>query len=184
MMLTHIIDPSTNRMGLYFTKSWQKKSEIISYGHDIEASWLLIEAAEVLGDEELIAKCKIVSVQMSTAASTGLASDGALNYELDTATGRLNDRKNWWPQCEAMVGFFNAHQLSRKVHFLEKSENVWTFIKKYLIDQQYGEWYGEVDAQHNITASDKVTFWKCPYHNGRACMEIWRRLGWEMDNRQ
>ena len=76
-----------------------------------------------------------------------------------------------------MVGFFNAYQLTGKVHFLEKSENTWAFIKKYLIDRDKGEWYGGVNADHTISSKDKVTFWKCPYHNGRACMEIWNRLG-------
>src|SRR5882672_8523528 len=164
-------------MGLFFTKDWKRQSAIISYGHDIEASWLLCEAAETLGDEALVSKCKEVAVQMANATSSGLAADGALNYELEPSTNHLNDSKQWWPQAEAMVGFFNAYQLTSKVQFLEKSEKVWEFIKKYLIDQQNGEWWGGVDANHHIIARDKITFWKCPYHNGRACMEIWKRLG-------
>ncbi|HLG38905.1 MAG TPA: AGE family epimerase/isomerase, partial [Chitinophagaceae bacterium] len=151
--------------------------DIISYGHDIEASWLLCEAAEMLGDDELTNRCKTIAIKMATAAADGLAEDGAINYERNTTSNHLNDSKQWWPQAEAMVGFFNAYQLRGKVHFLEKSEKAWEFIKKYLIDRTYGEWCGAVDANHKVTSCDKVTFWKCPYHNSRACMEIWRRLG-------
>lgn len=177
LMLHHIIDPSTNSMTLFFTRDWQRQSSIISYGHDIEGSWLLCEAAEVLGDKTLINKCKDMAMQMAKAATLGLAKDGSLNYELDTTDNKLNESKQWWPQAEAMVGFFNAWQLTRKVNYLEKSENAWTFIKNHLIDKEYGEWCGGIDANYKILSCDKVTFWKCPYHNGRACMEIYSRFG-------
>jgi mannobiose 2-epimerase len=177
IMLSHIIDPKINSMTLFFTKDWERKTAIISYGHDIEASWLLYEAAEVLGDKSLLKKCKTMSMEMAKVAKNGLAKDGSLNYELDTVTNHLNDNKQWWPQTEAMVGFFNAYQLTGKVNYLEKSEKAWEFIKKHLIDNEYGEWCGDVSADYKIRSCDKITFWKCPYHNGRACMEIWKRLG-------
>jgi cellobiose epimerase len=177
VMLNHIINPATNSMTLFFTRDWERKSAIISYGHDIEASWLLYEAAEVLGDKAIIDKCKAISMEMAKAAKNGLAEDGSLNYELDITTNHLNDSKQWWPQTEAMVGFFNAYQLTGKVNYLEKSEKVWEFIKKHLIDYEYGEWCGSISADYKILSCDKITFWKCPYHNGRACMEIWKRLG-------
>jgi mannobiose 2-epimerase len=164
-------------MNLFFTKDWQLKSDITSYGHDIESSWLLCEAAEVLGDAKLINTCRDMSFKMATAAVDGLAEDGGLNYELDRITNHLNTDKQWWPQAEAMVGLLNAYQLRNKVHFLEKSQKAWEFIKKYLIDPANGEWCGAVNANHAIISCDKVTFWKCPYHNARACMEVWQRLG-------
>jgi len=176
MMLKHIIDAKTYRMTLFFTNEWKHTTETISYGHDIEASWLLWEAAEVLGDEELIKRCRHTSIEMAKAAVDGLAADGAINYEFEPGTKHLKDNKDWWPQAEAMVGFFNAYQLTGKVHFLEKSEKVWEFIKKYLIDYKNGEWFGAVDANHKVTASDKMNFWKGPYHSGRSCMEIWQRM--------
>ena len=148
VMLKHIINPATTSMTLFFTKDWERKSAIISYGHDIEASWLLYEAAEVLGDKAIIAKCKAMSMEMAKVAKNGLAKDGSLNYELDTATNHLNDSKQWWPQTEAMVGFFNAYQLTRKVNYLEKSEQVWEFIKNHLIDKEYGEWCGGISADY------------------------------------
>ncbi|MES1213879.1 MAG: AGE family epimerase/isomerase [Bacteroidota bacterium] len=177
IMLSHIVNPHTYRMTLFFKETWQPTSTVISYGHDIEASWLLWEAAEVLGDAALKTKCKNVSMQMAKAASEGLADNGALNYEYDPVTKHRDDSKQWWPEAEAMIGFYNAYQLTGKVNFLEKSQKVWEFIKKHLIDYTNGEWFGAVDANDKVTADDKINFWKGPYHNSRACMELWRRLG-------
>lgn len=177
MMLQYIIDPKTDRMTLFFTEDWKPTTSTISYGHDIETSWLLYEAAEVLEDEKIIATCKKMSISMAKVASDGLAADGGLNYEFEPEKNHLNTSKQWWPLAEAMVGFLNAYQLTGKVHFLEKSQKTWAFIKNHLIDHKNGEWFGAVDANYKITADDKMNFWKGPYHNGRACMEVWRRLG-------
>ncbi|WP_336517856.1 AGE family epimerase/isomerase [Pollutibacter soli] len=176
MMLDRIINPATNRMWMFFKDDWTPTTDTISYGHDIEASWLLFEAAEVLGDEKLIARCKEMSLKMAAAAVDGLANDGAINYEYEPSTKHLLTRKDWWPQAEAMVGFYNAYQLSGKVHYREKAEKVWMFIKKHLIDYEKGEWYGSVSADYKTKSKDKVTLWKCPYHNGRACLEMYKRL--------
>ncbi|MGC4038105.1 MAG: AGE family epimerase/isomerase [Chitinophagaceae bacterium] len=177
LMLDHIIDPLTNRMTLFFKEDWTHTSDTISYGHDIEASWLLWEAAEVLGDIKIKARCKDASLKMAKAAIDGLAANGAISYEYDPSTKHLDESKQWWPEAEAMVGFYNAYQLSGKVHFLEKSEKVWSFIKDHLIDHKNGEWFSGVDANNKVIADDKINFWKGPYHNSRACMEIWKRLG-------
>ena len=177
LMLHHIVDPHTYRMTLFFKEDWTHTSETISYGHDIEASWLLWEAAEALGDSKIKMKCKDVSIQMAKAATDGLAADGALNYEYEPSTKHLNDSKQWWPEAEAMVGFYNAYQLSHKVTYLGKSEKIWDFIKKHLIDRVNSEWFGGVDANGKVISDDKINFWKGPYHSSRACMEMWRRLG-------
>jgi mannobiose 2-epimerase len=177
MMLDHIIDPATYRMRLFFKEDWTPTTPVISYGHDIEASWLLYEAAEFLGDKKLLARSKEVSLQMAKAAIDGLAPDGAINYEYDPVTKHLQDRKDWWPQAEAMVGFYNAYQLSGKVGYLEKAEKVWAFIKDHLIDYKNGEWFGGVTADYKVAGTDKANIWKGPYHNGRACMEMYKRAG-------
>ncbi len=173
MFTEHII--ANNRMRLFFDEEWNVKSNEISYGHDIEASWLLWETAEVLDDKPLSLKIKELSLNMAKAAADGLAADGGLNYELNVATNHLNTNKDWWVQAEAMVGFYNAFQLSGKVHFLEKATNSWEFIKKYLIDKEHGEWFWGVKEDHSVYSKDKISFWKGPYHNARACLEIWRR---------
>jgi mannobiose 2-epimerase len=176
MMLTRIIDPTTFRMRLFFDDAWQPKTDAISYGHDIEASWLLWEAAEILADRAVLEKCKSVSVGMAKAAADGLGPDHGMDYEYEPSTGHRSRERSWWVMAEAMAGFLNAHHLTGKAHFLEKSTRSWAFIKKHLIDRRNGEWFGGVTPDGKITSTDKITFWKGPYHNSRACLEVWHRL--------
>jgi cellobiose epimerase len=176
VFLKHIIDPQSHRMRLFFDEKWNVKSSEISYGHDIEASWLLWETAEALHDKTLLAQIKPLSVAMAKAASDGLASDGGLNYEYTPETKHLNTQKDWWVQAEAVVGFYNAYQLSGKAHYLQKTFDAWNFTKKYIIDHQQGEWFWGVKADHTPLKNDKINAWKCPYHNSRACLEILKRI--------
>lgn len=127
-ILTHIINGKTNRMQMFFDETWKPKDNIISYGHDIEASWLLLETAEVLHDEKLIEKVKKKSVQMAEAASSGLSPDGALNYEYDPETKHTKTERSWWVAAEQMVGFYNAYQLTRQDQFKVKSEKAGTTL--------------------------------------------------------
>ena len=170
----HIIDPVTHHLRLFFDENWQSKSEIISYGHDIEAAWLLLEAAEVLDDPQLVARFQQLALPIATAAAEGLDADGGLNYELEP--GHLVREKHWWVQAEAMVGFLNAYQLGGGEHFLDKFGAVWEFTQAHILDRAGGEWFWGVDADHALMpGQDKAGLWKCPYHNGRACLEILRR---------
>lgn len=176
--LEHIIDSDSARMRLFFTEDWTVKSPAISYGHDVEASWLLYETAEVLHEKPLLDRMKAVSLNMAQATLDGLNPDGALTYEIDPTTGHRNDERSWWVLAEQMVGYLNAYQLSGKVHFLEKSQRSWDFVKQYLRDLDGGEWFiGTNAALEPNRNADKITAWKCPYHNGRACLEVERRLG-------
>lgn len=172
----HIVNPATSSMRLFFDETWKPKEDIISYGHDIEASWLLFETAEILHDEKLIERSKQISIKMAEAATHGLAKDGALNYEYNPDTKHLNTERSWWVLAEQMVGFYNAYQLTRKDDFKTKSENSWKYITEHFIDNSQGEWYGSVKEDGTPVKGDKINFWKCPYHNSRACAEMWRRL--------
>ncbi len=176
IMLEKILG-AKNQMTLFFTADWQPRSGMISYGHDIEASWLILEAAEATGDEELIKNVAAKCLKMAAEAVAGLQSDDGMIYEKDPETGEGNFARDWWVMAEAMVGFYNAYQLSGKVHFLEKAEKSWAFVKKYLIDYQNGEWWPGVNAEHQITGRNKINPWKGPYHNARACMELYGRIG-------
>jgi cellobiose epimerase len=177
VMMHKVVDPKTQRMNLFFEENWTPTSHAISYGHDIEASWLIWEAAEVLDDPVLKNQAKLLCGKMAKAALSGWHPDGGMDYEYDPISKHLNDERSWWVICEACVGFLNAYQLKGKVHFLEKSMQCWTFIKMHLLDLQNGEWYGGVKPDGTKTGRDKVTFWKGPYHNSRMCLEVWRRLG-------
>jgi cellobiose epimerase len=176
VMLQYIIGPGKQRMALFFTETWQPRSTAISYGHDIEAAWLLYEAAHILGHQPTLTQVKQLSIQMAHAAAEGLQHDHGMIYEFDPPTAHTNHNRDWWVQAEAMVGFMNAYTLSGQPHFLQKAKNSWAFINNHLIDSQYGEWYTSVTPSHQPTNTNKITLWKCPYHNARACMEMIARL--------
>jgi mannobiose 2-epimerase len=170
LFFMHIIRQETNHLALFFSRDWRPQTADISYGHDIEAAWLLLEAAEVLGDEALIKLLRDNAVRMAFAAAKGLDSDGGLRCEQHLP------EKHWWPQAEAMVGFFNAWQLSGDRQFLQQSLGCWKFSKEYLLDRKYGEWHwGLYPNRKRMTREDKAGFWKCPYHTSRAFLELLRR---------
>ena len=177
LFLDRFVDPLTNHLNLFFDENWTLKSDLVSYGHDIECAWLLHEAAEILGLPELVKKTADLAVKMARDNSQGLDTDGGLFYEFFPSELRLDSDKHWWPQAEAMVGYFNAYQLLGEQDFALKALGSWEFIKLNLVDSKYGEWYWSVDrAGIPQTAKEKAGFWKCPYHNGRACMEIVKRI--------
>jgi cellobiose epimerase len=175
LFLDHIISSRTNHLVLFFDEEWNTRSEIISYGHDIEAAWLLQEAAELLNNEQLLSDVKTRSVQLAIAAEEGLDKDGGLWYEYER--GNLTKQKHSWPQAEAMIGFFNAWQNTGKEKFLRQSLQSWKFVKEYIHDKDCGEWYWGVNEDYSpMKQEDKVGIWKCPYHNSRACIEIIKRI--------
>lgn len=172
----HIIDSRTQHLLLFFDENWVSKSATVSFGHDIEAAWLLLEAAEVLDDEALIGQFKQVAVQMARAAAKGLDPDGGMSYEFEPKHQHWIREKHWWVQAEAMVGFLNAYQLSGEEHFQDKFSAVWDFTREHLIDHENGEWFWGVQPDYSrMPGEDKAGFWKCPYHNSRALLEVLHR---------
>jgi mannobiose 2-epimerase len=175
---TYIVDLETARMILFFDEDWNRKSDVISYGHDIEASWLLQEAAEVVHEPELLNEVKALAVKMAEAALAGLDADGSLWYEQEPAAAHTIKEKHWWVQAEAMVGFYNAWQVSQDTKFLDTSINTWNFVKAQILDKEHGEWFWGITPEGNLMeGEDKAGLWKCPYHNSRACIELIRRIG-------
>lgn len=177
IFIEKIIDKKSYHQVLFFNSQWQPQSAVISYGHDIEAAWLLLEAATVLADSELVHQVKEVAIQVTNATIPGLESDGGLRYEYEPEKDHLNAEKHWWVQAEAMVGFFNAWEMSGKEQYLKYSLRNWEFVKQHILDRDKGEWYWGVTASLQIMpGQDKAGFWKCPYHNSRACLEIIHRI--------
>lgn len=177
IFLDHIIDNKTSHLILFFDERWDSRSDIISYGHDIEAAWLIQGVAEMVADDLLLEEVKTRSLQIAQAATKGLDGDGGLWYEYDVSAQQLTREKHSWPQAEAMVGFFNAWQLTGDEKFFKRSFQSWEFVKEYMIDKKFGEWHWGVDADHSpMKQEDKAGFWKCPYHNSRACTEIIHRI--------
>jgi mannobiose 2-epimerase len=172
----YIVDQRTGHLLLFFGEDWTPRPGILSFGHDIEAAWLLQDAAETIGDEHWITATKEWALKIAEAAAGGLDDDGGLWYEQEGQ--HLVREKHSWPQAEAMIGFLNAWQLSGDKKWLERSAASWEFVKNYMKDRLHGEWFWGVTADHSpMPGQDKAGFWKCPYHNSRACLEVIRRLG-------
>lgn len=177
LFLDHIISEKSHHLVLFFDEEWKERSRIISYGHDIEAAWLLQEAAELIDDNELLEKVKERSVQVADAAAEGLDEDGGLWYEYDAGADHWTRQKHSWPQAEAMIGYFNSWQNTGDERYLHQSLRSWEFVKQYIHDKNCGEWYWGVHEDYSpMLTEDKAGIWKCPYHNSRACMEIIKRI--------
>jgi cellobiose epimerase len=176
ILRTRMLDSKTHHLGLFFDEDWTPRSNTFSYGHDIEFSWLVVDAVEALGDAALLATVRREAVQVAeTTLRQGLDSDAAVLAEGDVS-GVTNTFKEWWPQSEAAVGFLNAYHISQRAEFLAASQHTWRFIEARLVDRRHGEWFQGVSREGKRSGAAKVSFWKCPYHNGRACLEIAARL--------
>jgi len=175
IFLDKILDDKTGHLILFFDKDWTVRSEIDSYGHDIEATWLMHEAAEVLGKKELIEEVEHAAVKISEVTlKEGLAPNNGMYYE--KAEGHIQEQFDWWPQAEAVVGFFNTYQITKDEKYLGYSQKSWKFIQDHIIDKKNGEWFWGVGSDLKPLRGDKVGPWKGPYHNGRMCMEMIRRI--------
>lgn len=173
-----ILNPETNHLDLFFEKDWTRGAgHLESYGHDIECSWLMHEAALVLGDAEVLKKVEEIVPLVAKASEKGLNPDGSMIHEANLDTGHVDDDLHWWVQAEAVVGFYNIYQHFGDESALDKSLQCWQYIKDNLIDYEGGEWYWSrrPDGTLNLD-DDKAGFWKCPYHNGRMCLEILERI--------
>jgi len=165
---------------LFFDMNWKTLSKEISYGHDIEGSWLMYEAALAVGEESLIDKVKQAALAIADViyvkAIDGINGKNGLISGCDEE-GKLSVKKEWWPQSEAVVGFYNAYELSGEQKFLDAAGGIWEYIKNHFVDRIHGEWHNEL-SNDNVpdTNMPKAGFWKCPYHNARSCFELIKRL--------
>jgi len=176
LMLTRIIDPRTHHLVLFMKDDWTPVGEDYSYGHDIELSWLIVEAAEVLGDPAALARAKTVGVAIARVTATeGVDPDGGVVSE-GNARGITNGNKEWWDQAEAAVGFLNAYQISRDPKYYAAAQHSWDFIQTKFVDRKNGDWFNLLKRDGTPLPLPKVSVWKCPYHNGRACLELIERL--------
>ncbi|MBN1648374.1 MAG: AGE family epimerase/isomerase [Spirochaetales bacterium] len=170
----HIIDAGSNHLVLFFDREWKHTETIHSYGHDIEASWLLWEALSVLDDDRMKEKYHDRILAMAdTTLLEGLNADFSLNNE--KKNGNLDTDRHWWPQAEAIIGLFNAWEMSGETRYLEPVPKIWDFIKTH-IRAENGDWYWGRKADGSLMRDEKGGIWKTPYHNGRLCMEMVERI--------
>jgi mannobiose 2-epimerase len=171
-----IVNNKTFNLNMFFDENWNDKTDLISYGHNIESSWLLYEAALVLADESLIQEVKGICLRITDASKEGIMPDGSLIYEKFFQPIHIDYDRHWWVQAEAVVGFLNAFVLSGEKEYLDMSLAAWRFISDHLIDRINGEWFWSIDKELKPNLKDdKAGFWKCPYHNSRMCLEIIER---------
>lgn len=171
-----LLNPETHHLDLFFDDKWQGKRNVESYGHDIEASWLLHETALVLDDKTVLQKIEQVIRRIADAADEGLRADGSMVYEHWKDTDEYDLQRQWWVQCENIIGHIDLYQYFGYEDSLEKAIQCWNFVQKNLIDVKNGEWHWAVldDGTINLK-DDKAGFWKCPYHNSRMCLELIER---------
>ena len=177
IFLDHIIAPGGQHLQLLFDDSWKSLVNMISFGHDIEASWLLHEAALVLEETDFTERVRSASVQLAQVVyDHGLWPDGSVVLEQDEHGLRSTER-HWWPAAEGMVGFYNAYQITGQQHFAQASQHCWQFARDKLVDRQYGDWLKVLDANYQPKpGTPKLGPWECPYHHARACLEMIKRL--------
>ena len=173
-----ILNPKTYHLDLFFEMDWTRGAgHLESYGHDIECSWLMHEAALVLGDKKVLAKVEPIVRKVAKASEKGLRPDGSLIHEANLDTGHVDDDLHWWVQAENVVGCYNLYQYFGDEAALEKAVRCWDYIKSQLIDFEHGEWYWSRHSDGSLnTSDDKAGFWKCPYHNSRMCLEVIERI--------
>lgn len=167
-----IKDPRTNHLGLFFDNEWKRQDRNVSYGHDIEASWLLLEAAQTIGSPQWIARATTETHLIAMAALEGRCVDGSMVYER-FRDGHYDNDKHWWVQAENLIGqiyLWKFHGMAEQLGWAEKT---WEFIKREIVDTDAGEWHW---MARRGSGNDKAGFWKCPYHNSRMCMEAAARL--------
>ncbi len=172
-----ILNPETHHLDLFFEMDWTRGAgHLESYGHDIECSWLMHEAALVLGDKEVLAKVEPIVRMVAKASEKGLRPDGSMIHEANLTTGHVDDDLHWWVQAENVVGWMNIYQYFGDEDALGHAVRCWQYIKDNLIDYEHGEWYWSRHPDGTLnTVDDKAGFWKCPYHNSRMCLEVIER---------
>lgn len=177
IFLDRIENPHTHHLTLFFNDDWEKLDDTESYGHDIEASWLLLETAQVIGDDALTAETLRHTYHIAEAGLQGRCWDGSMVYER-LASGHYDNDKHWWVQAENVIGQLYLACFHGKPEALEAARQSWRYIADNLVDPA-GEWYwSRKSPSGDINRTDdKAGFWKCPYHNSRMCLESIHILG-------
>ncbi len=173
---TQVYNPELHRQEVFFDKNMNSILDLHSYGHDIETAWLIDRGVEVLGEEEYDRKMSPITKDL-TEQIYKIAFDGhSLCNECER--GVVDTHRIWWVQAETIVGFLNGYEKTpEKKEYYEGAKAVWNYIKEYMLDKRKGsEWYWRVDENGRPDEGKPIVEpWKCPYHNGRMCIEVIRR---------
>lgn len=176
LFIDRFAQPHGDHLVQHYSRDWVEVPGTISFGHDIEASWLLPEAAMALADTVLEKQARTAAINLARGVlASGVDEFGGISKELQHG-GLRNSTREWWSQAEAMVGFMNTWQMTGEKQFLDTSFNCWSFIRDHHIDQRHGEWRWNSSLDRQVGDIYKAGPWKGPYHNGRALLEMIKRL--------
>lgn len=175
----HIVDGLGGHLRMFMARDWRDCSESISFGHDIEASWLLAQALDQAGEPSLLARYGQLPQQLAEASLMQAWSPrGGIRDEQHLGSGAFSEARTWWAQAEAFIGYLHAWRRSGDDRYAQRALAIWQFIEAEHKDTQLGEWFwfAKQDTQdppnaYQAARSYKSGFWKCPYHNGRALIE-------------
>ena len=176
LMADKVYNPEIGRQEVFFDRTWNSLIDLYSYGHDIETAWLVDRGLEVLGDDAYTMKLSPITREITRNIYDRAYKNHSLLNEAEN--GVDDTTRIWWVQAESVVGFVNGYQKNNNCReYLDAAEDIWGYIKEYLLDKRDGsEWYWAVDEEGKPLEKPIVEPWKCPYHNGRMCMEVIRRL--------
>lgn len=176
LMIDKVLDQTTGHYHIFQDRAWHPTTQEVSYGHDIEGSWLMLEAAEVLGEPEAITYARAACLPIARACYTeGLRGDGAMLSHYDPHTRQSGTTLSWWEQNEAVVGFLNAWEMTGEEQFLAASLRSFQLIHQLFVDHEQGGWFAVLDAGGKPISQNKCDGYTCPYHNARMCLEIIER---------
>ena len=178
VMLNKIVDHDIHHYFYFQARDWKPTTQEISFGHDIEGTWLMMETAEVLGEPEAMRYTKDTCMNMARACyEQGFRKeDGAMLSEYDPVTGHSSPFLYWWEQNEAVVGFLNAWEVTGEEKYLDASLKCFEFAREHFVDHENGGWFARLSLDgKTVLSTDKVNDYTCPYHNSRMCMEIIER---------
>lgn len=177
VFLEKIVDHELGTQKLFFNREWNSLLNHVSFGHDIETSWLFLETVKLPGLNLANERIKDACLKLAQSVyEHGLEKEGSLIYESGPCGFRITQRQ-WWAHAEAVVGFYNAYQISGEPYFITAADRVWGYIQRHFIDRQYGDWYKLLDESGiPIRSHYKIGPWECPYHHARMCFEMMKRL--------
>lgn len=174
LFVEKVYDKELKRQKVFFDKKWNSIIDLYSYGHDIETSWLIDRGLEILGDEEYTKKLSPITKSLAENIYKTAYKDSSIANEAEN--GVVNTTRVWWVQAEAIVGFLNYYQKYKDKKYLDAVEDIWGYIRDYMVDSREGsEWFWSLDKDRKPIKKPIVEPWKCPYHNGRMCIEVIRR---------
>lgn len=171
-----VYNPEEAKLEVFFDERMNSIADLYSYGHDIEASWLLDRAADVLRDDIILQRVNNMTNSLAKSIYDNAMDGCSVNNE--KFNGVIDKTKVWWIQAESVVGFYNAFERSNNLEYLTTAEKIWNYIKEHFVDKRKGsEWYWDLSAFGIPESRKPITEpWKCPYHNGRMCFEIYRSI--------